>query len=330
MKFTKHLTAAVTLAAVTALGSAAHADDKQLIRMAHSAAESVGTDQHMFAWTFANYVNTYSETIEVKVFANSSLGQSRDVIEAMQLGSGASGTVGGVGEYASFAQKLGVTGLPFLWKSYDHVHDVVDGEVGDALEAEMEAIGFKVLAWGDSWGYRNVTTAEKEVGSVEDLAGLKIRTIPNEVFVGAGNAMGANATPMSFGEVYTSLESGVLDGFEHTASTVITNKFNEVACCVALTRHLFDPTFMTMSMSEWNKFDADEQAFIMEAAGIASDVVRALAPVREAEALETLKTLGMKVTDIDVAPMVANAASVQEELAAGLGASDLLTQIRAQ
>jgi len=83
--------------------------------------------------------------------------------------------------------------------------------------------------------------------------GLKIRTIPTKVFVAAINSMGANATPMNFGEIYTSLQSGVLDGFEHTAATVISFKMNEVACCIALTRHLMDPTFLVFSLAEWQK-----------------------------------------------------------------------------
>ena len=81
-----------------------------------------------------------------------------------------------------------------------------------------------MLAWSTSWGYRNVITSKKEVKTAGDLKGLKIRTIPTKVFVAAINAMGANATPMNFGEIYTSLQSGVLDGDEHTAATTISFK----------------------------------------------------------------------------------------------------------
>jgi len=87
---------------------------------------------------------------------------------------------------------------------------VLDGPVGKELDQDMEKAGFKVLAWATSWGYRNVITAKKEVKSAADLKGLKIRTIPTKVFVAAINSMGANATPMNFGEIYTSLQSGVL------------------------------------------------------------------------------------------------------------------------
>jgi tripartite ATP-independent transporter DctP family solute receptor len=307
----------------------AQAQEKKLLRIHTAGSDDVGTDPMMFAWSFASYVNSFSPTVEVKVFPNSQLGQSRDVIEAMQLGSGASGTTGGAAEYATFVPKLGVLGLPFLWRDYDHVHATLDGPVGEALGKEMEAAGFKVLAWGDSWGYRNVITARKEVTKPEDLKGLKIRTIPTKVFVAAVNAMGANATPMNFGEIYTSLESGVLDGFEHVASTIVSFKFNEVTCCVALTRHLFDPTMLVLSLKEWNKLDADEQAAVMRGARFASDVVRALAPLRERQGFDQVRALGMSVNEIDTTQMRAASVAVQDELATELGAKDLLAQIRA-
>jgi hypothetical protein len=103
------------------------------------------------------------------------------------------------------------------------------------------------------------------------LKGLKIRTIPTPVFVGAVNAMGASATPMNFGEVYTSLQSGVLDGYEHTATTTASFKFYEIAKFYALTQHLIDPTVVAFSLSEWEKLDAKEQAVVMEGAKLATD-----------------------------------------------------------
>jgi TRAP-type C4-dicarboxylate transport system substrate-binding protein len=142
--------------------------------------------------------------------------------------------------------------------------------------------------------------------------------------------MGANATPMNFGEIYTSLQSGVLDGYEHTASTTISFKLNEVACCIAMTRHLMDPTVLVFSLAEWNKFSPAEQAVMTKGAQIAGDMVRKMAPEKEAEALATVKKLGMKVNEIDVAPLQKAALVAQDELAKEFGAEALLAQIRAQ
>jgi TRAP-type transport system periplasmic protein len=309
---------------------AAQAPTKKLIRIHTAGPADLGVDNTMLAHQFMTYVNANSDTMEVKVFPASQLGQSREVIEAMRLGSGASGTTDGPAEYASFVKRLGVLGLPFLWKSYDHATTVLDGPVGSELNADMEKAGFKVLSWAVSWGYRNVVTAKKEVKQASDLKGLKIRTIPTKVFVAAINAMGANATPMNFGEIYTSLQSGVLDGYEHTAATTISFKFNEVACCIAMTRHLMDPTVLVFSMAEWRKFNAAEQAIMTKGAKAAADMVRAAAPVREAESLAAVKKLGMKVNDIDVAPLQKAASTAQDDLAKEFGAESLLAQIRKQ
>ena len=323
------------LAALPALAQApapgaAPASAKKLIRIHTAGPADLGVDNTMLAHQFMTYVNANSNSMEVKVFPASQLGQSREVIEAMRLGSGASGTTGGPAEYASFVKRIGVLGLPFMWKSYDHAVAVLDGPVGKELDADMEKAGFKVLSWAVSWGYRNVVTAKKEVKTAADLKGLKIRTIPTKVFVSAINAMGANATPMNFGEIYTSLQSGVLDGYEHTAATTISFKLNEVACCIAMTRHLMDPTVLVFSLAEWKKFSPAEQAVLQKGATEAAVLVRKLAPEREAESLAAVKKLGMKVVDIDVGPLQKAAVAAQDELAKDFGAEALLAQIRKQ
>lgn len=321
---------AVILAFACAAMAQAQAPAKRLIRVHTAGPADLGVDTTMMATRFAEQVNASSPTLEVKVFPNSQLGQSREVIEAMRLGSGASATTGGPGEYSAFVKRLGVLGLPFLWKSYDHASKVLDGPVGTELNADMEKAGFKILGWGVSWGYRNVVTAKKEVTKADDLKGLKIRTIPNKVFVAAINTMGANATPMNFGEVYTSLQSGVLDGFEHTAATTLSFKFHEVACCMALTRHLMDPTMLVFSLAEWKKLSPAEQDVVAKAAKNAAEYVRSLATVREGESLAALKKVGMKVNEIDTAPLQKAAVAAQDELAKDVGAEPLLAIIRKQ
>jgi tripartite ATP-independent transporter DctP family solute receptor len=324
------LAVALLVAAAGITPAAAQAPGKRLIRIHTAGPNDLGVDNTLLAHEFANQVNAKIDTLEVKVFANSQLGQSREVIEAMRLGSGAAGTSGGPAEYASFVKRVGVLGLPFLWKSYDHATTVLKGDVGKALDQDMQKAGFKVLAWSVSWGYRNVVTARKEVTKAEDLKGLKIRTIPTKVFVSAINAMGANATPMNFGEIYTSLQSGVLDGYEHTAATTVSFKLNEVACCIAMTRHLMDPTVLVYSMSEWKKLNDKEQAVLLEAAEAAAEKVRAMAPAKEAESLDAVRKLGMKVHDLDTAPLQKAAMAAQDDLAKEFGAENLLAIIRKQ
>src|SRR3989440_4328420 len=320
------LAAAVLLAAAIPIAAAQPA--KKVLRIHTAGPNDTNVDNTKLAVEFADYANKSASTLDVRVFPASQLGQTREVIEAMRLGSGAAGTTGGRAKSASLVRRLGVLGLPFEWKSYEHALRVLDGPVGKELDQDMEKGGFKVLSWAVSWGFRNVITAKKEVKQPADLKGLKIRTIPTKVFVAAINSMGANATPMNFGEIYTSLQSGVLDGFEHTAATVISFKMNEVACCIALTKHLMDPTFLVFSLAEWQKLSPAEQAALQKAATDAARAVRQMAPQREGEALAQVRKLGMKVNEIDTAPLARAAIVAQDELAKEFGAEKLLEQIR--
>jgi TRAP-type transport system periplasmic protein len=313
---------------LTAFALSVAAQTKPLLRIHTAGPNDTNVDNTKLAVEFQDRANAAQTAVEVKVFPASQLGQTREVIEAMRLGSGAAGTTGGPAEYASFVRRLGVLGLPFLWKSYEHAVAVLDGPVGKELDGDMEKAGFKTLSWAVSWGYRNVITSKKEVKNAADLKGLKIRTIPTKVFVAAINSMGANATPMNFGEIYTSLQSGVLDGYEHTAATTISFKMYEVACCMALTKHLMDPTFLVFSLAEWKKLSPQVQAVLQKAATDAAVVVRQMAPQREGEALAEVRKRGMKVNEIDTAPLVQASLKAQDELAKEFGAEKLLEQIR--
>ncbi|MFW6076880.1 MAG: TRAP transporter substrate-binding protein [Hyphomicrobiales bacterium] len=324
MKFKTALLASVMVASLATGASAAE------LRLSHSAQANFDAELHTTAWIFEKYLEDNSETVSVEIYPNNALGEERQVYEAMQLGSGADCVISGTAILGNFTDKVGVLDLPFMWQGYDHVHRVLDGEVGDALAAELRDSGFEVVAWLDSWGYRNVVTAGEPINEPEDLEGLRLRTIPTETYVAAINAMGADATPMSFGEIYTSMETGVLDGLEHSAAMIYANRFFEVADNITLTRHLFGPIVFACSSQTWEGLSDQERQEVTEAAHFARDVNRALAPVREQEALDALQEEGMTITEIDTSSMREAAQSLQEELAADRDAGDLLQTIREQ
>ena len=300
---------------------------KKVIKLSHCLQADFSSELHTAAWIFQKWVNDNSETLEVKIYASNALGQERDVYEGMQLGGGASCAVSGTAILNNFNKRIGVLDLPFIWGGYDNVHRVLDGEIGRELEEELRNQGFVVLAWMDSWGYRNVVTTKKEILSPEQLHGLKIRTIQTPNYIAALNAMGVNATPMAFGEVYTSLQTGVLDGFEHNASIIKANRFYEVAKYITLTRHLFGPVAFIYSKAEWDRLTGDEKRVIRQGAEMARDIARSLAPVREAEAFEFLQEKGMILNEIDTSEFERNARHIQDELAKECDALDLLERI---
>jgi len=323
------LAAAAALAVTAVLPADVAAQAKKQVKLSHATAADLGNDNHMVAWVMRNYINEYSDTLDARIYAANQLGEERAVVEGMQLGAGATCHIGGTAIHNNFVRRMGVLDLPFVWQGYDHAHKVLDGQVGQTLAKEYEARGIKVMGWQDSWGYRNVVTTKKEVKTAADLKGLKIRTIQTPTYVAALNAMGASATPMAFGEVYTALQTGVLDGFEHAPPVVLTGKYYEVAKYVTLTGHLFGPTVTACSMKEWAGYTDKEKAVLAAAAKMAQDVNRNLSGQRDAEALDALKARGMIINPIDKAPFVSAAAPVQDDLAKQIGAEDLLRVIRA-
>lgn len=318
------------LLAASPLIPPASAQSRTVIKIGFSSAADFENDNGMSGWFIQNYVNGRSDTLAVEVYGSSALGSDQDVIQAMQLGAGATMSIGGTALYNTFIPRVGVLDLPFLWRNFDHVGAVLDGEVGRTLAGDFEKSGFKVLGWTYSWGYRNVMTRQKGLTSPEQLAGLKIRTIQSPIYVAALNAMGANATPMAFGETYTALQTGVLDGFEHAASMALSSKMYEVTSEVALTRHLFGPTVIVYSLPLWQQLTPDEQATLQQAVDLAVEINRALAPGREARALEALAQKGMTIVEMDTTAFAEKAVGLQDELATKIGATDLLAAIRNQ
>ena len=252
--------------------------------------------------------------MEVKIYAANALGQEREVYEAIQLGSGANCIVSGTAILNNFIPEFSVLDLPYLWKDYDHVHRALDGQAGYMLSRYAEPLGFKVLAWLDSWGYRHIVLGNK-ISSINNLAGLKIRTIQSNTYIESINAMGMNATPMAFGEVYSAMQTGILDGFEHNATVIRANKFYEVSEQIVLTKHLFGTVVFIYSLKDWNGFSPEEQQLVEEAATMARDIQRSLAPLREEEALRFLQEQGMDVKTIPTEDMEARTISLQNKLA---------------
>lgn len=298
------------------------------IRFAHAHAPDVSGELHYSAVAFAEAVAGLSGRMTVKIFPQGTLGSEREVYEGMQLGSGAAVTVSGTAILNNFDQRIGVLDLPYLWQDYDHVHRVLDGEVGRDLAAGLEKQGLIVLAWLDGWGYRNMITTSRPVKRPDDLKGLKIRTIPTPVYLATLRMLGTNPTPMAYGEIYTGLQTGVIDGFEQGPAIVVAEKFYEVAKHMTITRHLLPTLVICYSQAQWVRLSAEDQAKLRQAGRQAQEKERALAPVRETEGLKTLRERGMTLHEIDVAGWREAARKLQDEIAAERGALDLLEKIR--
>src|SRR5258708_6306028 len=216
--------------------------------------------------------------VRVRLFPSGTLGQEREVVQQLQEGL-VDFMVSGTAIWGSVAPRLQVFDFPFLWRDWAHVHGVVDGRVGrEAAEYLDRTVRIRPLAWADSFGFRQVVTRSRDVTEAGQLAGLKIRTIQSPIYVKAVELMGASPTPMAFGEVYTSMQTGVIDGYEHDASTTLQQRFYEIASHMARTRHIAGVLGLWTSAATLARLPSDIRAALEGAAIEAAKRQRAMGP----------------------------------------------------
>jgi tripartite ATP-independent transporter DctP family solute receptor len=258
------------------------------------------TALHVFGDRFRQHAEAATGgAVVVRLFPSGTLGQEREVVQQLQEGL-VDFMVSGTAIWGSVAPRLQVFDFPFLWRDWDHVHAVVDGRVGREAADYLEAsVRMRPLAWGDSFGFRQVVTRSQDVREPSQLAGLKIRTIQSSIYVKTVELMGASPTPMAFGEVYTSLQTGVIDGYEHDASTTLQQRFYEVAGHMARTRHIAGVLGLFASAVGLARLPQDVRGAIEQAAIDAAQEQRAMGPREDTAATEQLASHGMTIRDID-------------------------------
>ncbi len=249
---------------------------------------------------FAQKVKEKSKgEIEVTVFNNGTLGQERDLIEGMKLGTIDMANVNAA-LMTSFAPRWQVFSLPYIFQSEEHMYKVVNGSIGQDLFKELEKSGLKGMTYQWS-GFRSIT-AKKPVNTPEDMHGLKIRSMPAKIMVDSINAMGGIATPMDQGAVYNALQSGVLDGWENNPFTVASFKMNEVCPNFSYTNHFATPNIILMSLKSWEKLPPEAQKILMEVAAENQKDEADIFNKGEKEVVEKLKAQGMKFNTVDTKP----------------------------
>ena len=253
------------------------------------------------ALVYAKKVNERSKgEIEITVFNNGTLGQERDLVEGMKLGTVDMANVSSA-LMTGFAPRWQLFSLPYLFQSEEHMYKVVNGPIGDQLFKELEPNGIKGLAYQWS-GFRSMTTKKGPINTPEDLKGLKIRTMPSKTMVDAVNAMGAIATPMDQGAVYNALQSGILDGWENNPATVLSFKMNEVCPYFSYTNHFAGPNILLMSQKSWAKLSPEAQKVLMEVSMESQKDESEIFHKSEKEVVEKLTASGMKFNEVNTQP----------------------------
>ena len=197
-------------------------------------------------------------------------------------------------------KELGAFDLPFLFANEKEADAVLDGPAGVYFNKKLEEAGLINLAYWEN-GFRNLTNSKRPVAKVEDFDGIKVRVMQNNIFLDTFKTLGTNAVPMSFGEVFTALETKTIDGQENPFVTIDTSKFYEVQKYLSVTRHAYTPFLVLYSKKLWDTLNPQEQAVLREAAIEGQKVQRAANRALNEKALVALKAKGMQVNEITAA-----------------------------
>ena len=242
--------------------------------------------------------NGMGEQIEIAFFPDNQLGQEIDVINSVKLGV-IDLMVSGSSISANLVPLVGTFDLGYLFTSFPQQTKAFDAGAAKPIEeALVKGANIRIIGWAYNFGARSVL-AKKPVKTPEDLAGLKIRTLPNPVITECLRLMGAAATPLAFGEIYTALQAGVLDGLEHDPPTILSSKFFETAKYYALTQHIFSPLAIYFSDATYKRMDAKLRDGFLDAAQKAAADTRRHGMAVEQEALAILVEKGVTVIDCD-------------------------------
>jgi tripartite ATP-independent transporter DctP family solute receptor len=251
---------------------------------------------------FADIVKTKSGgKIKVNLFPGGVLGGDAPNVSALQGGTLEMVTMNS-GILASQVKEFAVFDFPFLFANGKEADAVVDGPFGQKMHAKLPEKGIVGLTYWEL-GFRNMTNSKRPINKLDDLAGLKIRVIPNPINLDWVKALDANPTPMAFPEVYAALESKALDGQENPLSVVAANKFFEVQKHLTLTNHVYNPQSVIISKKFWDALSAQEKKIVGDAAVEAGKYQRQVAREAAVTALDGLKKAGMQVTELPAAEM---------------------------
>jgi tripartite ATP-independent transporter DctP family solute receptor len=234
--------------------------------------------------------------LKLKVFANGALGTERDTIEQLKIG-GLDMVRLSLAPLNNMVPESVIPSLPFIFRDEKHMQTVLDGAIGEEILAAMSKHGIVGLAWYDD-GPRSVY-AKKPIRSLADMKGVKLRVQQSDMFVAMTEAMGAAPTPLPYGEVYTALNTGIIDAAENSPLSYETSRHFEAAKYYSLTEHSLVPSLVVFSKAIWDRLPEADRTLIRQAAKDSVLHVRKLAAERQKKALETVVAKGVQVVKVE-------------------------------
>lgn len=291
------LLAAVALAALAPLAQAQDIKPR-LIRFGYGLAEA--SNQGRAVKVFAEQVEKLSGgKMKVRAIGGAALGPDTQMQQAL-IGGAQEMMVGSTATLVGITKEMALWDTPFLINNTKEADALLDGPVGEKIKAKLEDKGLVGLVYWEN-GFRNLTNNKRQVAKLEDLEGIKLRVMQNNVFLDSFKTLGANAVPLPYSELFTALETKAVDGQENPYNTILSAKFYEVQKYLTVTNHVYAPWIVTVSKKFWDGLSKDERAVLQKAAVVSRDFERKDTREEAARALADLKAKGMQITELSPA-----------------------------
>jgi len=293
------LIAAASVALLSASFSVLAQDIKpRLIRFGYGLNEQ--SNQGRAAKVFAEQVEKASGgKMKVRAIGAAALGPDNQMQQAL-IGGAQEMMVGSTATLVGITKEMALWDTPFLISNAKEADILLDGPIGDKIKAKLQDKGLVGLVYWEN-GFRNLTNSKRPITKMEDMNGIKLRVMQNNVFLSSFQTLGANAIPMAFSELFTALETKTVDGQENPFNTILSSKFYEVQKYMTVTNHVYSPWIVTASKKWWDQLSKDEQKVLMDAARVSRDFERKDTRDEAAKAMADLKAKGMVINELSPA-----------------------------
>ena len=302
-------------------------NQNKVVYLAHTLPTSHPVHQGMEV--FAEKVREYSQgQLSVKIFPDGQLGTEREVLELLQIGSVAMTKVSAAA-MANFAPEFKVMGVPYLFRDKEHLFDVLEGSTGENLLLSGTAYLLRGLCFYDA-GSRSFYTTEKPIKTPQDLEGLKIRVMNHQMSVDMVNQMGGSATPMAYGELYSALQQGVVDGAENNPPSFVGSRHYEICKYYTLDEHSSIPDVLVIGTKYWETLTVEEQAWMKKAASFSSKAQQQLWKDNVDKCMKTLAEAEVEVYRPDKSLFADKSKAVLGEFVKDPNMKRIIDEIKAQ
>ena len=297
MTFLRRTLIAATTAALLGASFSALAQDikPRLIRFGYGLNEQ--SNQGRAAKVFAEAVDKASGgKMKVRAIGAAALGPDTQMQQSL-IGGAQEMMVGSTATLVGITKEMALWDSPFLISNAKEADALLDGPVGDKVRAKLQEKGLVGLAYWEN-GFRNLTNSKRAINKMEDLDGIKLRVMQNNVFLTSFKTLGANAVPMAFSELFSALETNTVDGQENPFNTILSSKFYEVQKYMTVTNHVYSPWIVLVSKKWWDQLSKDEQKILQDAAKTSRDFERKDTREEASKAVADLKAKGMQVNEL--------------------------------